>query len=138
MRFEIIMKIKQMKPLTRAEEEIMQIMWRKGECFVHDILEEFDEPKPAYNTVSTVVRILEKKEYVGHHTYGKSHKYYPLITKKEYTRSYLSGLMSGYFSGSYKQLVSFFSKEENLSVQEMEEIRSLIDAQIEKKKQDPE
>jgi predicted transcriptional regulator len=128
-----------MKPLTRAEEQIMQIMWRKGDCFVHDILAAFgDAPKPAYNTVSTVVRILEKKGYIGHHSLGKSHKYYALISKKEYARRYLSGMMSGYFSGSYKQLVSFFSKEADLSVQEMEEIRSLIDAQIEKKKQDQE
>jgi BlaI family transcriptional regulator, penicillinase repressor len=120
------------KELTKAEEQVMQVLWKIKKGFVNDILEEFPEPKPAYNTVSTIVRILVKKGFVNYKAYGKSHQYFPLITKKEYTRAFLNGLLSGYFSNSYKQLVSFFSKENNLSVEELEEIRAMMDEQIEK------
>lgn len=123
-----------MKELTRAEEQVMQIMWKIEKGFVKEILECFPDPKPAYNTVSTIVRILEKKGFVGHKAYGKSHCYYPLISKKEYTRTFLKGFVSGYFSNSYKQMVSFFSKENNLSIQEMEEIKLMIEQQIQKQK----
>jgi predicted transcriptional regulator len=124
-----------MKELTKAEEQVMQIMWKIGKGFVKDILEEIDPPKPAYNTVSTIVRILEKKGFVGYEAFGKSHQYYPLITKKEYTKKFLKGFVSGYFSNSYKQLVSFFSKENNLSLNEMEEIKQMIEQQIEAQKE---
>jgi BlaI family transcriptional regulator, penicillinase repressor len=125
-----------MKELTKAEEQIMQILWHLEKGFVKDILEQFPEPKPAYNTVSTIVRILEKKEFVSYKVFGNSHQYYPLISKKEYTKTYLKGFLSGYFSDSYKQLVSFFSKEENLTISEMEEIKAMIESQIEKQRQD--
>lgn len=124
-----------MKELTKAEEQVMQILWKIGKGFVKDILEELDPPKPAYNTVSTIVRILEKKGFIGHEAFGKSHQYYPLISKKEYTRTFLKGFVSGYFSNSYKQLVSFFSKENNLSLNEMEEIKLMIEQQIEEQKE---
>jgi predicted transcriptional regulator len=123
-----------MKELTKAEEQVMQILWDIEKGFVKDILEQFPEPKPAYNTVSTIVRILEKKEFVSYKVFGNSHQYYPLISKKEYTKTFLQGFLSGYFSNSYKQLVSFFSKEENLTIKEMEEIKTLIESQIEKQK----
>jgi BlaI family transcriptional regulator, penicillinase repressor len=126
-----------MKELTKAEEQVMQILWDIEKGFVKDILEQLPEPKPAYNTVSTIVRILEKKEFVSYKVYGNSHQYYPLISKKEYTKTYLQGFLSGYFSNSYKQLVSFFSKEENLTIKEMEEIKAMIESQIEQQKQNP-
>lgn len=124
-----------MKDLTKAEEQVMQIVWKIKKGFVKDILEKFPEPRPAYNTVSTIVRILERKGFIGHNAFGKSHEYYPLISKKEYTKTYLSGMLSGYFSDSYKQLVSFFSNENKLSISEMEEIKEMIENQIEKQKE---
>jgi len=124
-----------MKELTRAEEQVMQVLWKMNKGFVKDILEKFPDPKPAYNTVSTIVRILEKKEFIGHIAFGKSHEYFPLVSKKEYTKTYLNGMLAGYFSDSYKQLVSFFSKESNLSISEMEEIKVMIEGQIEEQKE---
>lgn len=126
-----------MKELTRAEEQIMQILWRIGKGHVNDLLEYFPEPKPAYNTVSTIVRILERKEFVDHETIGKSHRYFPLVSKQEYTRQTMRQMVKGYFSNSYKQMVSFFAKEDNLSLKEMEEIRLLMEQQINEKKQKP-
>lgn len=123
-----------MKELTKAEEQIMQILWKIEKGFVNDILEEFQLPKPAYNTVSTIVRILEKKAFVGHKAYGKTHEYFPLISKDEYTKTYLKGFLNNYFSNSYQQLVSFFSNDNNLSVRELEEIRAMMEVQIEKQK----
>ncbi|MFP4470775.1 MAG: BlaI/MecI/CopY family transcriptional regulator [Bacteroidales bacterium] len=123
------------KELTKAEEQVMQVLWKIKKGFVKDILEYFPEPRPAYNTVSTIVRILEKKEFVGHKAYGKSHEYFPLISKKEYTKTFLNGFIRNYFSDSYKQMVSFFSRENNLSIEELEEIRALMDEQIKEKKQ---
>lgn len=124
-----------MKDLTKAEEQVMQIVWKIRRGFVKDILEEFPDPKPAYNTVSTIVRILERKGFIGHHAYGKSHEYFPMVSKKEYTKTFLNGMLSGYFSDSYKQLVSFFSNENKLSISEMEEIKEMIESQIEKQKE---
>ena len=123
-----------MKELTKAEEQIMQILWKIEKGFVNDILEGFPLPKPAYNTVSTIVRILEKKEFVAHKAYGKTHEYFPLISKEEYTKTYLNGFLSNYFSNSYQQLVSFFSNDNSLSVKELEEIREMMEQQIEKQK----
>ena len=124
-----------MKKLTKAEEQVMQILWEIKKGFVRDILEKIAIPKPAYNTVSTIVRILEKKEFIGHIAYGKSHEYFPLVSKKDYAKTYLNGILVGYFSDSYKQLVSFFSKENNLSITEMEEIKEMIEDQINKQKE---
>ncbi len=124
-----------MKQLTRAEEQIMQILWKLDKAFVKDIIVHLPEPKPAYNTVSTIVRILEKKGFVGYKAYGKTHEYYPLVDKPEYTQKYLRNFVKNYFSNSYKQMVSFFAKEEKLSISEMEEMRQLIEQEIEKQKQ---
>ena len=109
-----------MKDLTKAEEEIMQILWDLKSAFVKEIIASLPDPKPAYNTVSTFVRILQQKGFVGHETHGKSHKYFPLITKEAYTKSYMRGLVQRYFGGSYKQMISFFTKEDNLSLNELE------------------
>lgn len=111
-----------MKELTRAEEEIMQVLWKLKSAFVKGIIDELPEPKPAYNTVSTIVRILEQKGFVGHEAHGKSHKYHPLITKESYTKSFMKGFVKKYFSGSYQQMVSFFTKEDNLSLNELEQL----------------
>ncbi|HOP14528.1 MAG TPA: BlaI/MecI/CopY family transcriptional regulator [Lentimicrobium sp.] len=126
-----------MKELTRAEEQIMQILWRIGKGHVNDLLEYFPEPKPAYNTVSTIIRILEKKEFVDHEAIGKSHRYFPKVSKREYARFTMKQMLNGYFSNSYKQMVSFFTREHDLSLKEMEEIRQLIEQQINQKKQLP-
>lgn len=123
-----------MKELTRAEEQIMQILWKIEKGFVNDILEKFPDPKPAYNTVSTIVRILERKGFVRYNALGKSHQYYPAINKKEYTKKFLRRFVTNYFGDSYKEMVSFFTKEEKLSIGEMDEIRSLIQEHINKQK----
>ncbi|HPF93058.1 MAG TPA: BlaI/MecI/CopY family transcriptional regulator [Tenuifilaceae bacterium] len=122
--------------LTKAEEQIMQIIWRLEKVFVKDIIDQLPEPKPAYNTVSTIVRILEKKGFVGHNAFGKTHQYYPLVSKKEYTGKFMRGFIKNYFGNSYRQMVSFFAKEEDLSVKEMEEIIALLASQLEKQKKD--
>ena len=122
--------------LTKAEEQIMQIIWRLEKVFVKDIIDQLPEPKPAYNTVSTIVRILEKKGFVGHNAFGKTHQYYPLVSKKEYTGKFMRGFIKNYFGNSYRQMVSFFAKEEDLSVKEMEEIIALLASKLEKQKKD--
>lgn len=111
-----------MKELTKAEEEIMQVLWELDSAFVKDIIIKLPRPKPAYNTVSTIVRILQQKGFAGHETHGKSHKYHPLITKDAYTKSYMKGFVKRYFNGSYQQMVSFFTKEDNLSINELEQL----------------
>lgn len=111
-----------MKQLTQAEEEIMQILWVKERAFVKEIVEEFPEPKPAYNTISTLVRILEKKAFVGHEAFGKSHQYYPLVEKEEYSKKYIDRFVDKYFSGSYKELVTFFTKEKEMNVSDLEKL----------------
>lgn len=127
-----------MKELTKAEEQIMHILWKLEKGFVNDILEQMPEPRPAYNTVSTIVRILERKGFVAHTAYGKTHEYYPLVSKKEYTRTFFRGFVKNYFGNSYKAVTSFFAKEENLSLKEMEEIKQMMEEKIaeQKKKSD--
>ena len=111
-----------MKELTRAEEEIMQVIWELDCAFVKDIINKLPEPKPAYNTVSTIVRIMEQKGFVGYEKHGKFHKYLPLITKADYTKVFMQGFVQKYFSGSYQQMVSFFTEEDNLSLKELEQL----------------
>ena len=112
--------------LTRAELEIMQIIWSKEACFVNDILEQLPEPKPAYNTVSTVVRILEKKGYVDHKAYGKTHEYFPLVDRDTYTQSFMSTVLDNFFGGSASRMVSFLSSNKNISVEEANEIMEML------------
>ena len=123
-----------MKELTRAEEQVMQILWRIKKGYVTDFLDYFPDPKPAYNTVSTIIRILEKKGFIDHESAGKSHIYYPIVSKSDYTKHSLSQLVKGYFSNSYKQMVSFFSEDDNLSIKDLEEMKALIDKKIQNKK----
>ncbi|GGK59322.1 MULTISPECIES: BlaI/MecI/CopY family transcriptional regulator [Rufibacter] len=122
-----------MKELTKAEEQVMQILWNLRQGFVKDILDQLPEPKPAYNTVSTIVRILEKKGFVGYKAYGKTHEYYPLIARDDYRHFYLKNFVSGYFGGSFKRLVSFFAKEENMDLQELEEMLKHVKEDLDKK-----
>lgn len=123
-----------MKQLTRAEEQIMQVLWKLENAFVKDIVKELPRPRPAYNTVSTIVRILEKKGFVGYKAFGKSHEYFALISKADYRKSQFGGFVKNYFEDSYQSLASFFTREENLSLKELEEIQKLITEEINKKK----
>jgi len=123
-----------MKELTKAEEQVMKVLWELEKAFVKDIIEHLPLPKPAYNTVSTIVRILEKKEFVGHHAYGKTHQYYPLVTKAEYSSFSLKKLLGGYFGGSFEELVSFFAREQDMDIAEVEQLVKHAVKQIDSKK----
>ena len=115
--------------LTKAEEQIMQILWDLDEGLVKDIRDRFPEPRPSRNTVSTVVRILEKKNFVSHKAYGNVHVYYPLVTKEEYSKNQLFGLMENYFGNSFPAMASFFAREKDLSIRELDSL--LADARNE-------
>ena len=115
-----------MKQLTKAEEEIMQILWHLGEANVAYIVAKFPEPKPANNTVSTIVRILESKDFVGYRKEGRGHIYFPKITKGMYSNQSINKLVDGYFQGSFKSMVSFFMKKNDSSIKEMETIMKEI------------
>jgi BlaI family penicillinase repressor len=108
--------------LTKAEEQVMQILWGMKNGLVKDIRDSFSEPKPARNTISTVVRILEKKGFVGHKAYGNVHLYHPLVSKSEYSKSQLFGLMESYFNNSFPAMASFFAREKDLTIKELEEL----------------
>lgn len=112
--------------LTRAELEIMQLFWQIERGVIHDLMECMEEPKPAYNTVSTIVRILEQKGFVGHKAYGKTYEYYPLVSKEEYTNRYMQGVLHNFFDGSVSRLVSFFSAHQSISTKEVDEIMHLL------------
>ena len=111
-----------MNELTKAEEQIMQVIWNLGKCFVKDILEQLPEPKPAYNTVSTIVRILETKGFVDHRAYGKTHEYFAKVPKEKYRKQIMGNMMENYFDGSVSSLVSYFVNEKKVSLKEMDEI----------------
>jgi predicted transcriptional regulator len=123
-----------MKELTRAEEQIMHVLWFLGRAYVKDIIERLPEPKPAYNTVSTIVRILEKKGFVGHEAFGKTHLYRPLVAKEDYTQAFLRGFVRDYFDNSYQDLVSFFAKDRDMSLAELEDILGALREEIRKQK----
>lgn len=123
---------KNIRELTKAEDQIMQILWQLKTGFVKDIIDKLPSPKPAYNTVSTIVRILEKKGFVSFKAYGKTHEYFPIINKDEYSNYYLKSFMNRYFKGSFQDLVSFFAKENNMNITEMEEMMKRIETDLEK------
>ncbi|MEX1238785.1 MAG: BlaI/MecI/CopY family transcriptional regulator [Cyclobacteriaceae bacterium] len=114
--------MKELKELTRAEDQVMQILWQLEKAFVKDIIEHMPEAKPAYNTVSTIVRILETKGFIGHKAYGKTHEYFPLISRERYTKFYLNNMIRGYFNGSFQNLVSFFAKENKMNAADIEKL----------------
>ena len=123
-----------MKELTKAQEEILLALWEINEGAVSDVLKILPEPKPAYNTVATVIIVLEKKEYLTHKKFGKTKVYYPLITKKEYARFLLKDTAKGYFNGSFNTMVQFFVKNKELSLKELEELRFIVEGEIKDKK----
>lgn len=118
-----------MKQLTKAEEEVMQILWDLNKANVASIIEQLPEPKPAYNTVSTIVRILEGKGFVDHSQKGKGYIYFPVVNKSEYSNQSLNKILNGYFQGSFKSMVSFFVKKNDISLKEMEAILNEIEKQ---------
>lgn len=116
-----------MEQLTKAEEPIMGILWKLKKAFVKDIINELPEPKPPYNTVSSIIRVLEKKGFVAHTAYGKTYQYHPAISKSAYRKSLFKNIMQEYFDGSYKQVVSHLVDEEHLSEKEIREIEAIIE-----------
>lgn len=119
------------KELTKAEEQVMQYLWAVEKGFLKDIVDQFPEPKPAYTTVSTVIRVLVKKGFIGYNTYGKIHEYFPLISKSNYSRNHAKAIVKNYFNGSVPEFVSFYANEQ-LNLTELEEIKRLIDEKINK------
>ena len=117
-----------MKELTKAEEQVMQVLWQINQGFAADIIANFPEPKPAYNTMLTVVRILEKKGFVSHETFGKSNRYYPLVSKEQYSESFMQQFVRNYFDNSFKSMVSFFANNQDITLEELDDIRRMIDA----------
>ncbi len=124
----------EMIELTKAEEQVMQYLWNIEKGFLKDIVEQYPEPRPAYTTVSTVVRVLVKKKVIGFNTYGKVNEYYPLIKKSDYSRRSVNNLIANFFNNSQKQFASFFTKESDLSISELEELKNLIDQRINEQK----
>ena len=123
-----------MKTLTTAEDKLMQYLWKIKKGFFKDVVDQFPEPKPAYTTIATVLTALVNKGFIGFKQLGNNREYYPLISKKEYTKDFISGIMKKYFSNSYKELVSFFSENEDLSIEEMEEMMKILEKEIKLKK----
>jgi predicted transcriptional regulator len=125
-----------MEDLTAKEEEVMQVIWNLEKALVRDILEELPNKNQPYTTVASIVRILEKKGFVSHKPYGKTHEYFPLISKSEYRKRKFKGLITHYFDNSVESVVSFLAKEEKLSPKEFEELTKLIARESENKKKD--
>jgi BlaI family penicillinase repressor len=121
----IVNEIVMIRELTKAEEQVMQILWDLDESIVRDMVDQFPDPKPAYNTVSTVLRVLEKKGFVDHKAYGTTYVYFPLISKKDYSKFQFTNLIKNYFNGSFPKMAAFFAKENNLSIQELEEMMNM-------------
>jgi len=123
-----------MNELTKAEAQVMQYIWELEKSFLKEIVEAFPEPRPAYTTISTVIRVLVKKGYVNYKTYGKVHEYYPLVSRKAYFRKHVKSIINTHFDGSYVSFVSFFTGEDAVDLAELEEIKHLIDQKIKTKK----
>ncbi len=120
-----------MNELTKAEEQIMKYVWKLGKVFLKDIVQEFPEPKPAYTTISTVVRVLVKKNFLKYETYGKIRQYYPAISKESYFRNHMKGVIGNFFSGSASNFALFFASDENLDLTELENMKKMIEKKIE-------
>ena len=122
-----------MQKLTNKEEEIMHILWKLKKAFVKEVMAEITEEQPHYNTLSTIVRNLEEKGYVAHNAYGKTHQYYPIIAIEDYRKGFMNTAIDNYFNSSYKNMVSFFAKEEKISANELREILAMIENPKEEK-----
>lgn len=119
-----------MKELTKAEEQVMQYIWKLEKAFLKDVVEEFPEPKPAYTTTSTVIRVLVKKKFLTYNTYGKIHEYYPLVSKEAYFRVHIKGVVKNFFSGSISKFASFFTNDDDIDLTELEKMKNLIEKKI--------
>jgi predicted transcriptional regulator len=127
-----------MKELTKAEQQVMHFIWELRKSYLKDIVEAFPEPRPAYTTISTVIRVLVKKGFVGYKTYGKVHEYYPKLSRQEYFRKHVKSLIKNHFNGSVVHFASFFTGDEEMDLVELEEIKQLIDRKIDElKKEQP-
>ncbi|HNU76849.1 MAG: BlaI/MecI/CopY family transcriptional regulator [Prolixibacteraceae bacterium] len=124
-----------MKQLTKAEEQVMHILWNKKEALVKEVVEEFEEPRPAYTTVATVLKVLEKKGFADHKTIGNVHLFFPLVAKRDYTRVQFSTLLKDYFNGSFPRMATFFARENNLGIAELEEMMKMAAGELEKENQ---
>ncbi|WP_436514389.1 BlaI/MecI/CopY family transcriptional regulator [Ekhidna sp. To15] len=123
-----------METLTKAEEKAMKILWLINNGLIRDVVKEYDEPKPAYTTVATIIKILEKKGFVGRRAIANTFEYYPLIKEEDYSKKYMKSFVKRYFSDSFKSMVSAFGTNEELSTQEMEDLIKHFQSQIDKKK----
>jgi BlaI family transcriptional regulator, penicillinase repressor len=121
-----------MKQLTKAEEQVMQFLWSLKEAVVKDIVDRFDEPKPAYTTVATVLKVLEKKGFADHKSIGNTHLFFPVVSKKEYARLQFRSLLEDYFQGSFPKLATFFAHENNLSITDLEEMLKMAEEELRK------
>ncbi|NJK95352.1 MAG: BlaI/MecI/CopY family transcriptional regulator [Bacteroidales bacterium] len=126
-----------MKELTKAEEQIMQILWEIKKGFIKDIADGFPDPKPANTTISTVVKILETKGFINHNVYGKIHEYYPAINKEAYTKAFMGNIVKNYFSNSYQKMVSFFARDKEVTIEEMEQMMNILKEEMQKRKRRP-
>jgi BlaI family penicillinase repressor len=124
-----------MKKLTKAEEEVMHIMWALEKGLVRDVIEKFPDPKPPYNTVSTVIRVLEKKGFIGHKAYGTTYEYYPLVNKEDYAKVHFNHFMKKYFNNSFPQMAAFFARENNLDLNDLEDILKMTEEELKKSKE---
>ncbi|MCE4566764.1 BlaI/MecI/CopY family transcriptional regulator [Maribellus sp. CM-23] len=125
-----------MKTLTKAEEQIMQILWKLKEAVVKQVVDEFEDPKPAYTTVATVLKVLEKKGFVQSKKVGNVNLFFTEVSKQEYTKVQFSSLLKNYFNGSFPKMATFFAKENNLSLEELEEIMKITEEEIKKEKEE--
>lgn len=125
----------QNKALTKAEEELMQHLWALEKAYLKELVEAYPEPRPAYTTVATVVRVLVKKGFVKFHTYGKIHQYYPALEKGSYLSGHLKGIVGSFFGGSMTRFASHFASDDELGLTELEEIKSLIEEEISQRKE---
>lgn len=117
-----------MEKLTNKEEEVMRILWQLRKAFVKEVVAELADPKPHYNTISTIIRNMEDKGFIKHQAFGKTFQYYPVISKEEYKKGFMKKTIQNYFENSYKNVVSFFAKEEKISVEELKEIIAIIES----------
>lgn len=120
-----------MKELTKAEEQIMRILWKLEKAFLKDVVEQFPEPRPAYTTISTVMRVLVKKEFIGYNTYGKVNEYYPLVKKNVYFGDHFNNVIKNFFDGSVNTFTSFFTENQELNIQQLEDVKQLLEKKIE-------
>ncbi len=123
-----------MKQLTKAEEQIMQVLWKKEKAFLKQIVEGLTEPRPAYTTVATVVKVLVEKKFVGFNTYGKTNEYHPIVKKETYFKQFFGKVLDSFFGNSPEKFATFFAQDENINLEELESIKEILEAQIAKRK----